>query len=187
MYNRKQLCLLAGVALEAFKEAQRVNPETGVDDLPFLSHDGHGDAAGDSGSRRYARYTPLDVLMVACAAQLSSGGGYIGRSMSFATACKVITNNAFNIEAAVQLHQKGNKLRFIGYATLHGAWGTGGENVFGTLGQIEARLHRAEPIEFGNLYLVAPVTVLRQVFERAKQHNIEWDSTRFYDQKRGVQ
>lgn len=183
MYNRKQLCQLAGIALEAFKQAQRINPATGHDDLVFLSHDGHADDSGDLGSRKYARYSALDVLLVACAAQLSVGGGYISRAMSFATACSVISNNAGRIAEAVYLSQTTKKLHFVGYATMYGSWGTGGENVFGTLSQIDDRLHRAEQGDFESLFLIAPQTVLNAIFERAKQHNIEWDSSWIHGRK----
>ncbi|NML75270.1 hypothetical protein HHL25_14155 [Rhizobium sp. S-51] len=171
MYNRKQLCLLAGMDLDAFKQAQRVDPKTGLDDLPFLSHDGYGDDQGDAGRKTYARYTANDVLLVACAVQLAAGGGYVSKAMSFANASKIMSNQRADARAAVVRTWETRKLHFVGYAAMHDL---GGANVCGTLSQIEDRLQLTDEHDFEKLYLIAPAVVVRSIEKRANEHSIEW-------------
>jgi hypothetical protein len=174
MYNRKQLCLLAGMGLEAFKQAQRPNPETGADDLPGLSYDGGGDDHGDDGRQRYARYTAHDVLLLACAVQLAAGGGGITRAMSFANASKIICNNVRDSLMSVRKTRETGKAHFIGYAVSSDA---GGANVSGTLSQIDEWLHEKPGRSSSGLYLVSPSVVLGSIEMRAADHGILWDSS----------
>lgn len=178
-YNRKQLCLLAGMDLDAFKQAQRVDPKTGLDGLLFLSHDGHGDDHGDSGRKTYARYTANDALLLACAVQLAAGGGYVSKAMSFANASKIMSNQVSTAREAVVATWETRKQHFIGYAAMHDL---GGANVFGTLSEIEDRLQLSDKHDFEKLYLVAPAVVARAIEARAAAHSIEWHKSAFLGQ-----
>jgi len=173
MFNRKQICILAGMELDAFKQAQRPDPKTGLDDLLFMSPDGVDDAYGDDGRKRYARYTADDVLMLACAVQLAAGGGYISRAMSFANASKIMSNQVAMTSEVVRRTRETKRLHFVGYATMADG---GGANVSGTLSEIEERLQLTDEHEYVNFYLIAPAVVLRAIEERAAANQIEWDS-----------
>lgn len=175
-YNRKQLCLLAGMDLDAFKQAQRVDPKTGLDGLLFLSHDGHGDDHGDSGRKTYARYTADDVLLLACAVQLAAGGGSISKAMSFANASKIISNHVATAREAVVKTWETRTQHFVGYAAMPDR---GGANVFGTLSKIEKDLELTDEHDFEKLYLIAPAVVARAIEKRAAEHSIEWHKSAF--------
>lgn len=170
MYTRKTLCLLAGLDLEAFKHAAK------NDDLPILPEDDVVDRAADRGNVGYARYTPKDVLAVACAVQLANGGGYLSRAMPFAEASKVIRNaGAFMLLETVQRAKSEHRAIFLGYAAMNGEDGTAGMNVSGTWSEIgEKALIKEEASEITSLYLVAPLQIERMIAKRAEENDIGW-------------
>lgn len=170
MYNRKQLCLLAGLDIEAFKHAAK------NDDLPILSTDGSLDRSGDRGSATYSKYSAKDVLAVACAAQLAAGGGYLEKAMPFASASKVVSNQIGMLGNAVRLARLENTFWFLGYAPMNGEYGTAGINVGGTLKDIAEKVLLQSDSDFSGLYLFAPSNVAAAIERRAKANGIDWNA-----------
>jgi hypothetical protein len=175
MYNRKTLCLLAGIKLEAFKEAARIDPETGLDNLPITVQP-LPDLLADASNSIYAKYTSLDVLAVACAQQLAAGGGYVNKALSFASAAKIVSNSVGQLGEAVRKKRHGEGLIFVGYVTLK----QGGFNVCNTMGQIGIKITSDYADDVVNLFLTAPATVVAEIEARAAEAGIDWKTERLW-------
>ncbi|CDN94806.1 hypothetical protein BN949_03977 [Agrobacterium tumefaciens] len=173
MYNRKTLCILADMNIEAFKNAAKVDRDTGLDDLPIIANDGFEDDLNDVHNRKsYSRYTPKDVLAVAAAVQLSSGGGYMKRGLPFPVASHVILNNRGFLAEAVRRYCETGAVELVGYAALR----IGGQNVFGTLDEIASKFSGNAAAAITNLHLLAPICVFEAISERAKLNGIDWSA-----------
>ena len=169
LYNRKTLCLLAGIQLEHFKEAARVDPATGVDNLPITLRD-------DGRPSSHARYDELDVLAVACAAQLAAGGGVVHRAMPFFVASKIVGSVLGLLPDAVRLKREGRELQFIGYVSLT----AGGFNVADTMGKIALKIATDYPDEVVNVFLTSPASVAVAIEARAAAEGIDWKTERLW-------
>jgi len=169
LYNRKTLCLLAGIQLEHFKEAARIDPETGVDNLPITIRD-------DGRLSSHARYDERDVLAVACAAQLAAGGGLVHKGMPFFAASKIVGSVIGLLPDAVRLKREGQGLQFVGYVSLT----AGGFNVADTMGKIALKIATDYPDEVVNVFLTSPASIAVAIEARAAAEGIEWKTERLW-------
>lgn len=169
-YNRKTLCLLAGIQIEHFKEAARVDPETGDDNLPIVARD-----EGRGGS--HAKYSELDVFAVAAAVQLAAGGGFVSKGMSFASAAKIVAATIGTLPDAVRLSRAGKGAHFIGYVSLSDG---GGFNVSDTLGKIALKVAADYNGDAMNIYLASLATVAMAIEGRAEEAGVEWATERLW-------
>lgn len=171
LYNRKTLCLLAGIALEHFKEASRIDPATGADNLPIVDRDAERSAS-------HARYDERDVLAVACATQLAAGGGLVHKGMPFFAASKIIASVVGTLPDAVRMKREGNGLQFVGYVSLT----QGGFNVADTMGKIALKIATDYPDEVVNVFLTSPASIASAIEARAVANGVEWKTERLWQE-----
>lgn len=170
MFNRKQVCLLAGMELETFKHAAK------NDILPILPDPNMFiDRPSDERGSTYSKYTAADVIAVACAVQLARGGGYLDSAMSLRAASKIISNARGLLEEAVRRSRVASEVVYVGYATMNSTSSTAGMNLYGTWSEIGVKLDGpSADNEVTNVYLVIPAHVDRMIAVRAAENQIEW-------------
>lgn len=175
LFNRKQLCLLAGWELEAFKQVQRLETKGELGVLPIMAESQEVDAASDKGAKSYFRYTPLDILALACASQISSGGGLVSKGMTLGDGSKVIGGHLGYLAEVVRFGRENAKNVFVGYATLTYGTCTGGYHLIGTIEQIAKSVadQSADAI-VSNIYLTSLPSAISAIEERAALHGIDW-------------
>lgn len=156
MYNRKQICQLAGMPLEAFKHAAK------TDALP-ISNDDETPVSG------YARYTALDATVLAVAWALRDAGGYMTEGVPFPSAAKVAANAPIGL--LVDRYRSGERGLFVGYAAFSPLIG-GGVNVYGSLAEIANEALIKGRDAYARLYLVDLCQTLSDIRTRAAEHGI---------------
>ncbi len=170
MFNRKQLCILAGMDLEAFKNAAKNN------NLPFLPEPDIFNSDSNREKETYSRYSVADVLAAACTNELAVGGGLLSKGLTFAIASKLVTSvTAGNLMEAIRRSKQYDEVIYAGYLIMKSNSDEAGTLLFGTWDEIGNKLLITN---IGNeqtqIHIFVPAHIEKLIADRALANGIKW-------------